>query len=190
MKEKIINKAMKIKGLITRKELSIVYDLAEKYITDDGNVLEIGGYFGRTSYMLASLVTRNVGIEPETSNLYVVDVWNCGIGEKRPEYLRHTTDEFESNMEGLLGWVVMLNENSLDLDILKQYLERDYDMVFIDGDHRYPAVMVELELLKHGTKHLVGHDMQDPNVSKCIHRFVEYHDFKLDTYDNLFDITT
>ena len=51
------------------------------------------------------------------------------------------------------------NCNSQDSEFKKLFLKKNWDLVFIDGDHSYDAVAADYELAKKRAKYIVFHDI-------------------------------
>lgn len=181
-KREIIKQAVSIEGLVEPNELELLYDLAERYITDEGSVLEIGCYLGKTSYIFAKLIDR-VLTKGNTGRLCVVDVFDKGQGEQRPEYKLHTKEALLANLGDLGNHVSIWEGESLDVQNMNEILNHRFDLVFLDGDHRRPVVLAELGMAKYVTDHIIGHDYNNADVKDSVNKFVQYHKFQLEVYN-------
>ncbi len=117
--------AARIHTHMTALELHSLYDLA----TEASTVLEIGSYLGASSCYLAAALSMHGG------RLYCVDTW---ANETMPEGERDTMAEFARNTRGVASSITTIRKRSDELTA--QDLPLPLDLVFIDGDHSYPAV--------------------------------------------------
>lgn len=147
-----ISKAEKIPGWMSEVELVWLAEQASKHQI----ILEIGSFLGRSTRALAD---NTPGI------VYAVDHW---YGPKEismvPWEREALYDQFLSNMNGLIESrkVIPVRGNSITVQIPQMP-----DMVFIDGDHSYEVVKVDLERWK-DVSFLCGHDASWPGVKKAL----------------------
>lgn len=155
-----IEAAGKIKGWMSFKEL---YWLAEQAKACK-RILEIGSYQGRSTRALAD---NTDGI------IFCVDPWNSDLRLENGNRAFIVNDDdyiaFCHNLGDYLNWRVLPYRCSIE-----QVSFADLDMVFIDGDHLYPAVCRDIEYAKNMIKKdgiLAGHDYNFkhwPSVKKAV----------------------
>ena len=124
-------------------------------------IVEIGSFLGRSTRALGD---HTAGV------VYAIDFWNGGVGDAgsfdltwadvQREFTRHLEDLIER------GTVMPLPHTAATaLDDLRALGVRQADLVFIDGDHHYPAVCRDIRtaraLLARGGI-LSGHDYGQP----------------------------
>jgi predicted O-methyltransferase YrrM len=91
--------------------------------------LEVGSYLGASACFLVG------GLAQVNGHLFCVDTWN---NESMPEGERDTFPSFQANTAGLSQWITPLRKESHA--VTEADLRLPLDLVFIDGDHRYPSV--------------------------------------------------
>lgn len=164
-KQEAIKKAIEIPGLMSDNELDVIWDLARKYHTKDGLIAEVGTYMGRTTSLLCSAVEANGG------HVISIDLFEEFLeGEIRNEYEKHSRNVAEYWLKGHLNRTLIRGN-----PVLLDKFEGKYDFVFLDGDHRYHAILHELDMFKYHTNVLIGHDWHDERVSRAVNKFMEYH---------------
>lgn len=95
-------------------------------------VVEIGSYLGASSCCLAA------GMKEVNGRVVCVDTWK---NEGMSEGPRDTYDEFLSNTLKYRPWIIPLRGPSAA--IAKEFVGTA-DMLFLDGDHAYEAVKLDL----------------------------------------------
>ena len=118
---------------MTALELESLYDLAG----EASNALEIGSYLGASSCTLAAALSMRGG------RLYCVDTW---ANETMPEGERDTFAEFTRNTAGVASSITTIRRRSDELT--ENDVPLPLDLVFIDGDHSYPAVKGDFEKVR------------------------------------------
>ncbi len=154
-----MSRAEQIHGLLSHipgddsfnlNDIECIWELGQK-VPEGATVLEIGSRFGRSACSWA-LAIKN-------STVYTMDVHDNR--EKIREYAKKI---------GLEGRVIPLWGNSFKYPWIK-----DVDIVFIDGDHDYNAVMLDLKKYYPLIKTLIcGHDYfhpEFPDVKKAVDEF-------------------
>jgi hypothetical protein len=135
--------------------------LPRLYKAAKGKCLEIGVRFGlSTSALLA-------GIEEHGGHLTSVDINECKIFEGHP------------------NWTFIQADSVTDAK-LKELLNGEYEVLFVDGDHTYEGALSDLQHFGPHAKHIFVHDTAAPDypgVRKAVDTFcaqmnreVTYHD--------------
>ena len=124
------------------------------------SVVEIGSYLGASTAFLGFAASVRDGI------VHAVDPWtNDAMGA---EGRRDTFAEFEENTRAFAPYVVAHQGYSADVHAREGAIL--CDMLFIDGDHSYDAVVTDLRLwlpsLKRGGL-LAMHDIDAPEVRRA-----------------------
>ena len=101
-KQEIISQAMTIPGMVSEWDLDLIYDQAQEYITEGGAVIEIGGWKGRSTYVIAS-VCKEKG-----AKLYEMDTF-AGVEDPISR----------KNQDGNLGGYYEAVTNPNFIDIMK-----------------------------------------------------------------------
>lgn len=123
-------------------------------LCDGKNVVEIGSYAGRSSICIAQ----------RAASLSCVDFWD-GRATPNP---KSTREDFIANVERYgVSDKITLYEPTDDLP------EKYYDVVFIDGDHDYQAVKLDIEMARILLKRdgvIAFHDYQadHPGVDQAV----------------------
>ncbi len=147
-----IEKALGIDGWMTEIELKWLAEQAAKHRI----IVEIGSFLGRSTRALAD---NTPGV------VYAVDNWAGPPEVAIPFWEREKLyDRFLENMNGLIESnkviPVKANHQSVNLDIAP-------DMVFIDGNHEYESVKIDLAKWQDAT-FLCGHDAAWEGVRKAL----------------------
>jgi len=149
-----------IDGMIMKEEREWLYDRA----TENDSIVEIGSWMGMSTHCLLSGCKGPV---------YAID------------HFLGTPDEIDGSMAfaktGKLHKVFMQNVGHFpNLKVLRmpshiavqQFKPKSIDMVFIDGDHRYDAVMEDLKIWTPiCKKFLCGHDRKNDQVVQALKDF-------------------
>jgi predicted O-methyltransferase YrrM len=136
MREPGVADANHIPTFTTDRELRMLYRLAAA-CPAEAVALEIGSHLGASACYLAT------GLSGVDGKLYCVDTWQ---NETMPDGPRDTYADFLRNVHGLEHMVISVRKPSVQLT--QQDIETPLEMVFIDGDHSYPAVKHDFTLVK------------------------------------------
>lgn len=157
-----VDKAEEIQGWMTRKELEWLYDKAKTM----ESVVEIGNFKGRSTFVLASGCNGGIG------KVYAVDPFT-GMAVPSNFAGKPTFDDFIKNC-GHFKNLTVVKKTSLEAAAM-DVIPPEVDMVFIDGNHDYKAVMSDLSTWAPRTKKLIcGHDLTDPNYPGVKQAVYEY----------------
>ncbi len=144
---------------LAKEQRVVLRQLAKSISHDSCRMLEIGSWCGDSTIVLGQVARNNNG------RLFCVDWWK-GSPETDLANCAQQRDVFEvfwrrMKREGLTDTVVPIRTSS---DVAAQVLrQRRFDLVFIDGDHRYEQVRRDIAnygpMLKPGGI-LCGHDCE------------------------------
>ena len=168
----IFDRAERIPGFFSRREMRVLADLAGEAIHPFGRVVEVGSWQGRSAYVLASLC-RDRG-----ARLYCLDTFRGCPGrplsiyaeaERDPDFIRHiraNLAEFGTTVEIVPG----------DSQVTFREIG-SCDLVFLDGDHDSPGFDADVanawSRLRPGGI-LCGHNFGDaeyPDVQRVVTRW-------------------
>jgi hypothetical protein len=140
-------------------------ELAWLHETANGvnSIVELGCFRGRSTYVLLAGCPGKV---------YAVDCHWCGTMYPFHDAAQHTYSEFMANV-GHFPNLVALEMNFVDAAV-SDLIPPEVDMVFIDGDHAYESVLLDLETWASRTlKMLCGHDLSPatPGIEKALTEF-------------------
>ncbi|MBN1788436.1 MAG: class I SAM-dependent methyltransferase, partial [Sedimentisphaerales bacterium] len=138
----------------------VLRKLAEYAARPGCKFLEIGSWCGDSTVLLGKVAQNHGG------RLYCVDWWKgnidtelAGIAEKVDVFSFFWKKICDERLEDVI--VPIRSRSDLAADILKKHM---FDMVFIDADHRYEAILKDIKRYapmvrkKHGV--LCGHDCE------------------------------
>lgn len=151
-KEEILAKAGTIDGWMGYDELEWLYDTA----INMNNVVEIGSYRGRSSFALAHAAKiRLICVDPWDGSVYYSE------NKDYNEFLKNTKSIFEK--------ITVIRDKSFNA--AEKFNNESLDMAFIDGDHNYDHVCIDInkwlpKLRKGGI--ISGHDANHPPVWKAV----------------------
>ncbi len=137
----------------------VLRTLAESVATPGCRLLEIGSWCGDSSVVLGKIAKQNGG------HLFCVDWWMGSEGTYQEE-IAHKGDVFaffwdQIRSEGLEDIVIPIRGRS-DISS-KIFKENIFDMIFIDGDHRYKNTLKDIQQYSAFVKDkgvLCGHDCE------------------------------
>lgn len=156
-----------------------IYDFALDRSPSGSKFLEIGGWFGRSSCYLAERIKAS-GKEIQ---LYTIDVWNhpghewMGHRETIARRGGSMLSAFRSYMQeaGVSHIVTPIQGNSHQQH--ENYAEDTFDFIYIDGDHTFDGVKLDITLwwpkLKPGGI-MAGHDYYEFGQYMDAGRAVDY----------------
>ena len=143
-----------IAGWMGVAELQHIENLAQT-VPENGLVVEVGSWHGRSSWAWANSI-------PKSATLHCIDVW--------PE---NTLEIFLTNTKDCKNISIHRTDSCLGLASL---LGKQCDIIFLDGSHKNPEFMMELQLSQRLLKNggiLCGHDFHSlfPDVVNEVRNF-------------------
>lgn len=170
-KKEIIAKAMEIPGMVSEWDLDLIYDHSISILAVGGKAIEIGGWKGRSTYVIAS-VCKEKG-----ATLYELDTF-AGVEDPKSRkneqdnlngyYEAFTNPDFINIMKGYLEGLPVTYLKGDSKETIKEIPDRSCDYCFIDGNHDSPAVDEDIKncLKKVKIGGLVtGHDHGNPDTT-------------------------
>ena len=118
---------------------SETYDIIVDRIPDDGVVVEIGSFLGRsTHYLATSLMNAN----KENVKIYCVDTFEGSSEHANIKLPKDFSSMFRDNLKFFIGrnMVHILQGRSDDPMILERIEEATVDFIMVDGAHEYDPV--------------------------------------------------
>lgn len=134
-----------------------------------GDTLEVGAYKGMTSYIMANIVDE-LGSTSDSKH-YIVDVFDNKSQVHTKEMLLKNVSKFKDR-------VVAIKSASLGFGSTSVILDKTFDYVFIDGDHRYPVLYLELCMVEFTAERIFAHDYGHAGVTKAVDRFCKERNFE------------
>jgi hypothetical protein len=193
-KKELIAKAMEIPGMVSEWDLDLIYDQSQEYVTKGGFAIEIGGWKGRSTYVIAS-VCKEKGAQ-----LYELDTFS-GVEDStsrknQPDNLNGYYEAFinpnfmEIMKNNLVGLPVIYKKGD-SKETIKEIPNRSIDYCFIDGNHDSPFVDEDIENCLRKVKIgglVTGHDHGNPdtNVHQAVDRILGT-DFRLNVRPTIGD---
>jgi hypothetical protein len=139
----------------------------------NGKAVEIGAYSGEGTEVIANYFKEVLAVDPWINGYDLNDV----ASHQCP--MKFVFEAFQNRTKGL-GNVFFKRGKSLDA--LEFVRDESLDLVYVDGDHRYEAVVADIQgwkpkLRKGGV--LAGHDWSFPAVQKALSETIGQVDYKL-----------
>jgi len=157
---------------ISLEERIVLLTLAESVVRSDCKFLEVGSWCGDSTIVLGKVAKQKGG------HLFCVDWWKGNVGTDLNE-IASRTDVFSYFWdrvcrEGLEDVVIPIRGKS---DVVSEILkENEFDIVFIDADHRYECILKDIQkygpLVRGDGGILCGHDC-DGRISDFDKSFLE-----------------
>ena len=149
---------------------SETYDMIVDQIPEDGKIIEIGSFLGRsTHYLATSLVNAN----KENVKIYCVDTFAGSPEHVNLNLPADFSNMFKDNLRYFIGrnMVHVYQGRSDDTKILEQFEEASIDYIMVDGAHEYEPVIDDIQnwwskLKPSGV--MFGDDYQLASVSEAV----------------------
>lgn len=168
-KSEIILHAMQIPGMVSEWDLDLIYDQAQEYIREGGFALEIGGWKGRSAYVIGSVCKE------KNATLFEVDTF---AGVEDPNSRKNQFGNLGGYYEAVTNpeFFNIMKENLKDLpvaffkgdsqEIVPTFEDKKFDYCFIDGNHDAPVIDHDIknciQKMRLGGL-LTGHDHGNPD---------------------------
>jgi predicted O-methyltransferase YrrM len=120
---------------LTTEEKFALYKLSRKIKLRNSIVVEIGSYLGASTCFLAA------GLKSDT--IYCIDTWQ---NDAMTEGIRDTYSEFRKNTERYRDKIIEIRGWSYDVVDRIRSLNKQINLLFIDGDHSYEGVKKDWDL--------------------------------------------
>jgi len=135
----------KIPGWFNYAEM---YDLVIENIPEDGKILEIGCFLGKsTNYLCTNLV--NAGKENVT--VYALDTFKGSTEHKFLNKMVDKNGSFYDKTRANLSYFIgrnqchLIESRSDDQKTIDRFEDKTFDMIMVDGAHEYDAVKEDIE---------------------------------------------
>lgn len=168
-----------IPGWFSEADIKTYHDLAIN-VPFAGKAIEIGVFAGRSAISIGKICQENKVI------VYCVDDWSCLTEDD--EMLKRANhpfvfETFLTNIRefGLSDTLVPITMKSFEA--AKFFNRYTFDLVFIDGNHSYNSVLLDIHSWYHLVKIggvIAGHDYDKPDVKKAVD-----HSFEVEVEGNI-----
>ena len=120
------------------------YDMIVDEIADDGKIVEIGSFLGRSTHYLA---TALVNANKENVKIYCVDTFEGSTEHASLNLPKDFSHIFKENLQYFIGrnMVIPCQGRSDSKEILDQFKDESIDYIMVDGAHEYEPVMDDIE---------------------------------------------
>ena len=153
---------------------SETYDIIADQIPEDGKIVEIGSFYGRsTSYLATTLFNSG----KENVKIYAVDTFEGSSEHANLDLPKDFLPEFRENLKFFIGreMVIPCQGRSDDPKILERFEEATIDYIMVDGAHEYEPVLDDMEnwwpkLKLEGV--MFGDDFQLESVSQAVRQMM------------------
>ncbi len=122
---------------------SETYDIIVDAIPEDGIIVEIGSFLGRSTHYLGTSL-MNAG--KEDVKIYCVDTFEGSSEHANIKLPKDFSSIFRENLKFFIGrdMVRLCQGRSDDIAILERFEEATVDYVLVDGAHEYDAVKEDI----------------------------------------------
>ena len=149
---------------------SETYDIIVDQIPEDGKIVEIGSFLGRSTHYLA---TSLVNAGKENVKIYSVDTFEGSTEHANIKLPKDFSSIFRDNLQYFIGrnMVHVCQGRSDEQKILDMFEDNSIDYIMIDGAHEYDAVQDDIinwwpKLKENGT--MVGDDYLLNSVAEAV----------------------
>ena len=150
------------------------YDQIVHEIPDDGKIVEIGSFLGRsTHYLATSLMNAN----KENVKIYCVDTFEGSSEHVNLKLPKDFFSIFKENLKFFIGreMVIPCHGRSDSEDILNKFEDRSIDYIMVDGAHEHEPVLDDIEnwwpkLKSDGV--MLGDDFDLESVSEAVRQMM------------------
>ena len=123
---------------------SETYDMIVDQIPDDGKIVEIGSFLGRsTHYLATSLMNAN----KEQVKIYSVDTFEGSSEHISLKIPRDFLPKFKENLKFFIGreMVIPVQGRSDSQQVLDKFEDESIDYIMVDGAHEHEPVLDDIE---------------------------------------------
>ena len=122
---------------------SETYDIIVDAIPEDGIIVDIGSFLGRSTHYLGTSL-MNAG--KEDVKIYCVDTFEGSSEHANIKLPKDFSSIFRENLKFFIGrdMVRLCQGRSDDIAILERFEEATVDYVLVDGAHEYDAVKEDI----------------------------------------------
>ena len=153
---------------------SETYDMIVDQIPDDGKIVEIGSFLGRsTHYLATSLMNAN----KENVKIYCVDTFEGSSEHVNLKLPKDFFSIFKENLKFFIGreMVIPCQGRSDSEDILNKFEDGSIDYIMVDGAHEHEPVLDDIEnwwpkLKSDGV--MLGDDFDLESVSEAVRQMM------------------
>lgn len=162
-----------VKGYLQHGDIEILSCFALK-MPVNARIAEIGSFLGLSSLLMARAMYGggNYG-----ARIYCIDTWEGSAEHQSMALIRNGSffETFQENISGsgLMNYFTPIRKNSVLA--ARDFPDRSFDMIFIDGDHSYAGCLADLEAWYPKLKPegiLLGHDGEG-EVRRAIDTFLK-----------------
>ena len=120
------------------------YDMIVDEIADDGKIVEIGSFLGRSTHYLA---TALINANKENVKVYCVDTFEGSTEHAALKLPKDFSHIFKENLQYFIGrnMVIPCQGRSDSKEILDKFADESIDYIMVDGAHEYEPVMDDIE---------------------------------------------
>jgi len=120
------------------------YDMIVDEIADDGKIVEIGSFLGRSTHYLA---TALINANKENVKVYCVDTFEGSTEHAALNLPKDFSHIFKENLQYFIGrnMVIPYQGRSDSKEILDKFADESIDYIMVDGAHEYEPVMDDIE---------------------------------------------
>ena len=153
---------------------SEAYDCIVDLIPEDGKIVEIGSFLGRsTHYLATSLMNAN----KENVKIYCVDTFEGSSEHVNLKLPKDFFSIFKENLKFFIGreMVIPCQGRSDSKDILNKFEDGSIDYIMVDGAHEHEPVLDDIEnwwpkLKSDGV--MLGDDFDLESVSEAVRQMM------------------
>ena len=123
---------------------SETYDVIVDKINDDGKILEIGSFMGRSTHYLATAL-HNAG--KHNVKIYALDTFEGSSEHANLKLPKDFLSMFEENLKFFIDKdvVEVIQSRSDNKDVIDRFENGFFDYIMVDGAHEYEAVKDDME---------------------------------------------
>tara|TARA_Y100000114_G_C11681190_1_gene288669 strand:+ start:211 stop:837 length:627 start_codon:yes stop_codon:yes gene_type:complete len=147
------------------------YDIIVDQIPDDGKILEIGSFMGRSTHYLA---TALYNADKQNVKIYALDTFKGSSEHVNLKMPKDFFSVFKENLKFFIGrdMVIPMQSRSDDQETIEKFEDEFFNYIMVDGAHEYEAVKKDIinwwpKLKSDGA--MLGDDFTLESVSMATH---------------------